>query len=147
MARTRRGRLRGGKVASPAWVARLKQPASARQQAPVVVTGSCLVAAEARWALGLHFAGTAEFAIVVADAWQRMGIGQRLMRAVAATEHSVAPARRSLALAGRGRHAPLCGSQSTKSPPTRLTRPASSISISGCAPVIVLTCTIVRSPS
>ncbi|MFO1328028.1 MAG: GNAT family N-acetyltransferase [Rubrivivax sp.] len=85
-ARSRRWRFHAGvKATSPAWIERLTQAASARQQALVVVTETGMVVAEGRWARASDGGDAAEFAIVVADAWQRLGIGRRLMRALAAT--------------------------------------------------------------
>lgn len=83
-ARTRRWRFHGGvKAASATWIARLTEPASTRQQGLVVVTDCGRVVAEARWARAQPDSDAAEFAVVVADAWQRLGVGQRLMRALA----------------------------------------------------------------
>lgn len=82
--RSRRWRFHGAvKPTSPAWMARLTEPASPCQQALLVLTDDGLVVAEARWARAAADLVAAEFAIVVADDWQHRGIGQRLMHRLA----------------------------------------------------------------
>lgn len=82
--RTRRWRFHGtDKLVGPGLVARLTQPGTARQQALLVLTDDGRVVAEARWSRVANDGVAAEFAIVVADQWQRRGIGQQLLHQLA----------------------------------------------------------------
>lgn len=53
------------------------------RQALVVVTDSGLVVAEALWLHCDDIDGVADFEVVVGEAWRRLGIGRRLLRAMA----------------------------------------------------------------
>lgn len=70
---------------SPAWLERMTHPDVRYELALIAVTahaGREMCIGEARYAVGSETAGEREFALVVADAWQRVGIGSWLLRAL-----------------------------------------------------------------
>lgn len=89
--RARRWRFHGAvNAASADWIARLTHVSSAGQLALVVaaaVDGQEQLVAEGRWVRDPQDPGCAEFALVVADRWQRLGIGQRLLQVLSKAAH------------------------------------------------------------
>jgi acetyltransferase len=84
---TRRRRFHGAiNGASASWIARMVHPDPERELALVVeagMPGAAQMVGEARWAR--CDTEEAEFALVVADAWQRHGIGRRALIALLAS--------------------------------------------------------------